>query len=58
MLKYKICCDFVCSEIQTLFIFALGYDLIDAQRYEIGEKIGNKPISKIGILTFNKISEI
>lgn len=40
---------FIRSEIQTLFIFALGYDLIDAQRYEIGEKIGNKPISKIGI---------
>lgn len=40
---------FIRSEIQTLFIFALGYDLTNAQRYEIGDKIGNKPISKIGI---------
>ena len=41
----------VCEN-ETLFIFAPCYGSITAQRYEIINKIGNKPISKIDSLPF------
>ena len=43
----KIKFRFMVCENETLFIFAPCYGSITAQRYEIINKIGNKPISKI-----------
>lgn len=45
----------VCEN-ETLFIFAPCYGSITAQRYEIINKIGNKPISKIEILTITDMT--
>lgn len=45
----------VCEN-ETLFIFAPCYGSVTAQRYEIINKIGNKPISKIEILTITDMT--
>lgn len=52
----KIKFRFIVCENETLFIFAPCYGSITAQRYEIINKIGNKPISKIRNLTITDMT--